>query len=104
MALFSQIRFEPAKGSGVLLKGSSVGTDSSSTTLINPNWDFAQMGIGGLNDEFSNIFRRAFASRLFPSNIIADLGIQHAKGESTDYRNGAGIKFGPSVRSHNKNM
>ena len=38
------------------------------------------MGIGGLNDEFSDIFRRAFASRLFPSNIISDLGIKHAKG------------------------
>ena len=52
----------------------------SSPNVINPNWDFAQMGIGGLNKEFSDIFRRAFASRLFPQNIIADLGIKHAKG------------------------
>ncbi|XP_063677182.1 vesicle-fusing ATPase-like [Bolinopsis microptera] len=75
----TEIRFEPAKASGVQLKGSAVGTESS-PNVINPNWDFAQMGIGGLNDEFSDIFRRAFASRLFPSNIIADLGIKHAKG------------------------
>ena len=53
----------------------------SSPNIINPNWDFAQMGIGGLNKEFSDIFRRAFASRLFPANIIEDLGIKHAKGD-----------------------
>lgn len=52
----------------------------SSPNIINPNWDFEQMGIGGLNKEFSDIFRRAFASRLFPTSIIEDLGIKHAKG------------------------
>src|SRR5690348_1147955 len=38
------------------------------------------MGIGGLDNEFSAIFRRAFASRLFPPDIIAQLGIKHVKG------------------------
>jgi vesicle-fusing ATPase len=38
------------------------------------------MGIGGLDSEFSTIFRRAFASRIFPPGLIDKLGIQHVKG------------------------
>lgn len=38
------------------------------------------MGIGGLDAEFSNIFRRAFASRIFPPGLVDKLGIQHVKG------------------------
>lgn len=38
------------------------------------------MGIGGLDKEFSSIFRRAFASRLFPPKIISQWGIKHVKG------------------------
>ncbi len=38
------------------------------------------MGIGGLDKEFSAIFRRAFASRIFPPNLVERLGIQHVKG------------------------
>lgn len=32
------------------------------------------MGIGGLDSEFNAIFRRAFASRVFPQEIIEQLG------------------------------
>lgn len=32
------------------------------------------MGIGGLDKEFSGIFRRAFASRVFPPEFIEQLG------------------------------
>lgn len=38
------------------------------------------MGIGGLSNEFNAIFRRAFASRVFPPEIIAQLGCKHVKG------------------------
>ena len=38
------------------------------------------MGIGGLDSEFSEIFRRAFASRVFPPALVEKLGIQHVKG------------------------
>lgn len=38
------------------------------------------MGIGGLDAEFGAIFRRAFASRVFPPGLIDKLGIQHVKG------------------------
>jgi hypothetical protein len=33
------------------------------------------MGIGGLDKEFSTIFRRAFASRLYPPEYIEQLGM-----------------------------
>lgn len=42
--------------------------------------DLNKLGIGGLNNEFSQIFRRAFASRILPSDIIDKLEIQHVKG------------------------
>lgn len=32
------------------------------------------MGIGGLDTEFTSIFRRAFASRVFPPEFIEQLG------------------------------
>lgn len=41
------------------------------------------MGIGGLDSEFGTIFRRAFASRVFPPDLVEKLGIQHVKGETT---------------------
>ena len=40
------------------------------------------MGIGGLDEEFAAIFRRAFASRVFPPGLVEKLGIQHVKGMS----------------------
>lgn len=48
--------------------------------LFDPGWSFADMGIGGLDLEFNHIFRRAFASRLFPPQVIEQLGIKHVKG------------------------
>lgn len=44
-------------------------------SIINPNWDFGKMGIGGLDKEFNAIFRRAFASRVFPPEIVEQLGM-----------------------------
>jgi hypothetical protein len=42
--------------------------------------NFASMGIGGLDGQFAEIFRRAFASRLFPPDYMKRVGIQHVKG------------------------
>jgi vesicle-fusing ATPase len=41
--------------------------------------NFESLGIGGLDMQFDNIFRRAFASRVFPPSIVQRLGIQHVK-------------------------
>ena len=48
--------------------------------LFQPNFRFEDMGIGGLDREFGDIFRRAFASRTFPPAFIKKLGIRHVKG------------------------
>jgi vesicle-fusing ATPase len=48
--------------------------------ILAPNFKFEDMGIGGLDTEFAAIFRRAFASRIFPPGLVEKLGIQHVKG------------------------
>jgi len=45
--------------------------------------NFEQLGIGGLDKQFEAIFRRAFASRVFPPSIVQKLGIKHVKVRST---------------------
>lgn len=52
----------------------------SSNAILAPDFKFEDMGIGGLGDEFSTIFRRAFASRVFPPGLVAKMGIPHVKG------------------------
>lgn len=63
----------------VQLIGRHVG-DSAHQALISPDWDFNQMGIGGLGNEFSDIFRRAFASRVFPPDVVEALDMKHVRG------------------------
>lgn len=53
-------------------------SDDISTHIM--SIDFEKLGIGGLGKEFTQIFRRAFASRTYPNNIIKKLGIKHIKG------------------------
>uniref|UniRef100_A0A915MDW3 Vesicle-fusing ATPase n=2 Tax=Meloidogyne incognita group TaxID=654580 RepID=A0A915MDW3_MELJA len=68
-----------SEGSQLNLIGRSKGK-STHKALINPDWDFQQMGIGGLDKEFSDIFRRAFASRVFPPEFIEQLAMKHVRG------------------------
>lgn len=75
----SRVVFERIKDSMVQLIGKHKG-DSAHTTIISPDWDFKQMGIGGLDKEFSDIFRRAFASRVFPPDVVEQLGMKHVRG------------------------
>jgi vesicle-fusing ATPase len=62
------------------------GYRAPTTAIIAPNFKFEDMGIGGLDNEFSTIFRRAFASRVFPPGLIEKLGITHTKGTSRCFR------------------
>lgn len=75
----TQVTFEKAEGSALNLTGRSKG-QSGNQSIINPDWDFKKMGIGGLDKEFSDIFRRAFASRVFPQEFVEQIGAQHVKG------------------------
>lgn len=47
---------------------------------LSRHWDFERMGIGGLDREFETIFRRAFASRIYPPAVVKRLGIRHVRG------------------------
>lgn len=54
--------------------------DTSNKQLFKSDAGLLQLGIGGMSDEFSKIFRRIFASRLLPHNTIDELGINHVRG------------------------
>ncbi|XP_064171108.1 vesicle-fusing ATPase-like [Anguilla rostrata] len=75
----SQVIFEKAESSSLTLVGKAKARESRQT-IINPDWNFERMGIGGLDKEFSDIFRRAFASRVFPPDIVEQMGCKHVKG------------------------
>ncbi|WFD43818.1 vesicle-fusing ATPase [Malassezia psittaci] len=74
----TQINFSKAPNSTMQLKAS--GKRPRTNAILQPNFKFEDMGIGGLDTEFSAIFRRAFASRIFPPDLVEKLGIQHVKG------------------------
>ncbi|XP_072502040.1 vesicle-fusing ATPase isoform X2 [Notamacropus eugenii] len=75
----SQVAFEKADNSSLNLIGKAK-TKENRQSIINPDWNFEKMGIGGLDREFSDIFRRAFASRVFPPEIVEQMGCKHVKG------------------------
>nr|XP_042715832.1 vesicle-fusing ATPase isoform X1 [Chrysemys picta bellii] len=75
----SQVAFEKAENSSLNLIGKSK-TKENRQSIINPDWNFEKMGIGGLDREFSDIFRRAFASRVFPPELVEQMGCKHVKG------------------------
>ncbi|KAF6004888.1 hypothetical protein F1559_003678 [Cyanidiococcus yangmingshanensis] len=56
------------------------GSENRPRELFRADFNFERMGIGGLDKEFSDIFRRAFASRVFPPAVIQKLGISHVRG------------------------
>ena len=59
------------------LTGSSSG---KANKLIDKGFNFEELGIGGLDDQFKEIFRRAFASRLVPPEILKRMGQNHVRG------------------------
>jgi len=71
------IKFKKGIDQPIIIEDDSEGRGSS---IFKPDWNFEKMGIGGLDDEFVTLFRRAFASRIFPPAIIKQMGINHVKG------------------------
>lgn len=53
---------------------------TTSTQLFNGNFNFIDMGIGGLDNQFEIMFRRTFSSRLLPDKMLKNLGINHVRG------------------------
>ncbi|CDS07210.1 hypothetical protein LRAMOSA09733 [Lichtheimia ramosa] len=72
------IQFSKSSDSTIRLKGAK--KSSKAQQIIKADFKFEDLGIGGLDKEFSAIFRRAFASRIFPPSIVEKLGVQHVKG------------------------
>lgn len=70
--------FERAEGSEIRLTGKLTG--KSAPQIFDQNWDFSSMGIGGLGEQFNQLFRRAFASRLLPPKLAEDIGITQVRG------------------------
>lgn len=74
----TQFNFFKDARTGINMKPSA--RRPAANSIIQPDFKFENMGIGGLDSEFSTIFRRAFASRIFPPGLVDKLGIQHVKG------------------------
>lgn len=72
------VNFFKGRDGLVQLKSSSIRPRADA--VIRPDFKFEELGVGGLDKEFANIFRRAFASRVFPPAFIEKLGISHVKG------------------------
>jgi len=82
----TELAFSKPKGcKRIELTGSKLSSDGSgggggANSIFLGDFDFEQLGIGGLDAEFNRIFRRAFASRIWPSHIIKQMGILHVRG------------------------
>lgn len=50
------------------VKLKSVGLKTVS--IIDPKFKFEDLGVGGLDQELADIFRKAFASRRFPPSVL----------------------------------
>jgi vesicle-fusing ATPase len=76
------LTFSRPQGSNlVALVGDKVaGGSGAANTIFLSDFDFEKLGIGGLDAEFNQIFRRAFASRIWPAHVIKQMGINHVRG------------------------
>ncbi|KAG6424379.1 hypothetical protein SASPL_114797 [Salvia splendens] len=72
------IIYEASNSSGIKIVNQREGANSN--IFRHKEFNLQSFGIGGLSAEFADIFRRAFASRVFPSHVTSKLGIKHVKG------------------------
>ncbi|KAA8523903.1 hypothetical protein F0562_010326 [Nyssa sinensis] len=72
------IVFEASNSSGIKIVNQREA--ASSNIFRQKEFNLESLGIGGLSAEFADIFRRAFASRVFPPHVTNKLGIKHVKG------------------------
>jgi vesicle-fusing ATPase len=64
--------------SGPRLAGAAGPTKTNA--ILSSNFQFEELGIGGLDKEFNIIFRKAFGSRLLDPAVSKQLGLQHVRG------------------------
>ena len=75
----TEVLLQKAPNSAITLTNLPAGA-AAKANIFRSEFNFQKMGIGGLDKEFSDIFRRAFASRVVPASVIAKLGTAHVKG------------------------
>jgi len=75
----TQVTFKKKSGSlaNILILGGE--GPARNDSLFRSDFNFEQMGIGGLDEQFKKMFRTAFASRIFPG-LVKQLGINHIRG------------------------
>ena len=69
----TDIVLSKAKEANIKITGQA--SRRSATKILDVN--FEKLGIGGLDRQFDDIFRRAFASRIYPPAAMKKLGIQN---------------------------
>lgn len=76
----TSINWKKANGSqsNIYFTGASMAS-ARNDSLFKNDFDFEKMQIGGLGTQFQTMFRRAFASRIFPG-LVKQLGINHIRG------------------------
>jgi vesicle-fusing ATPase len=72
----TQVQVRAAEGSLIALQQ----TTTNETNIFRPDFRIEDMGIGGLDEELFNIFRRTFASRRYSAATLKRFGIKHVKG------------------------
>ena len=70
--------FEAAHNSAIKITNQKTSTINSNL-FKTKEFSFEKLGIGGLDKQFEDIFRRAFSSRVFPLSVVQRLGIQHVR-------------------------
>jgi len=71
--------YDAAANSGIKIAGQKA-TVMNTALFKSKDFSFSKLGIGGLDKQFEDIFRRAFSSRIFPQSVVQRLGIKHVKG------------------------
>jgi len=74
----TQINFVKDARSDIQIKASN--KQPPANAIVRPDFKFEDLGVGGLDKEFKVIFRRAFASRIFPPGLVEKIGIDHVRG------------------------
>lgn len=75
----TQVTWRKHTGSATNIIFAGADGPARNDSLFRSDFNFEQMGIGGLDEQFKKMFRTAFASRIFPG-LVKQLGINHIRG------------------------
>lgn len=89
--------FDAAPGSNLIIGGQR--NIAAPQLFKSKEFNFEKLGIGGLDSQFDQIFRRAFASRVLPPGVVDRMGIRHVKGVLLHGPPGTGAIPGPPSQS-----